>query len=350
MNSFTHKISIPVLFSMLALATGCKDQEEVKGNTGRPKELRAEGYVVQPGAFQHTYVVSGSLVSNEQLEIRPEISGRVTDIRFREGSAVSKGQVLIQLYDADIRAQIQKLKAQRQLQVKTLERQKELLNIGGISRQDYEVTETQIASIDADVAFAEAQLRATRIVAPFSGTIGLRNISEGAVVTPTTVIATLQQNHPLKMDFTIPDQYIDAISSGKEVMFSIAGIRDTLTGTISAIDPGAGIATRTIRVRAVVPNPGSKLTAGAFANVIIPIESSKETILIPSLAVIPTTRDKQVAVLNGGKAELKTVELGTRTSDKVEVLNGLSAGDTIVTTGLMQIKPGMEVKITKLKG
>ena len=89
MNSFTHKISIPALFSILALATGCKDKEEVKGNTGRPKELRAEGYVVQAGAFQHTYVVSGSLVSNEQLEIRPEISGRVTDIRFREGSAVS---------------------------------------------------------------------------------------------------------------------------------------------------------------------------------------------------------------------------------------------------------------------
>ncbi|RYD58158.1 MAG: efflux RND transporter periplasmic adaptor subunit [Sphingobacteriales bacterium] len=355
MTSSTNKIFIPLIFiGLLSAGTiGCKskttEKTQVKGGPGgRPNKLSAEAYVVVPQVFENEYVASGSLLPNEELNIQPEVSGRITNISFKEGTNVRKGQTLVQLYSADIAAQVQKLRAQRQLQVKTQQRQKQLLDIGGISRQEYETTQTQIKSIDADIAFAQAQLRATRIVAPFDGRIGVRNVSVGAIVSPTTVITSLQQVHQLKMDFTVPDQYRKYMQNGKQVYFTVTEGNDTLSGKISAVDAGADVNTRTIRVRAIVPNSNGNLTAGSFARVIIPFESDRNAILIPSQAVIPTSKDKQVVIVRGGKATMVTVTLGTRTSDKIEVTQGLQAGDTVIITGLMQVKPGMEVKVTKV--
>lgn len=337
-----------VMIGLGMIFTACNGKKEAPKGGSKPNTLSAKGHVVSAGSFSDIYTASGSLLPNEQIDILPEISGRVTGIHFKEGSFVKEGQLLVQLYDQEIRAMLQKLKAQRRLQQNTEERQKSLLEIGGISKQDYETTQTQVQSIDADIALAEAQLRATKIIAPFSGNIGIRNISEGAVVTPSTLIATLQQTNTLKMDFTVPDRYSKNLHPGKEVMFSVTGVRDTLTGKITAVDPGADQVTRTIRVRATVSNPGNKLVAGSFARVLVPLESDSDAILIPSQSVIPTTKDKLVAVVRNGKVDMATVQLGARTADKVEVLNGLQPGDTILTTGLMQAKKGMDVKITEV--
>jgi membrane fusion protein (multidrug efflux system) len=150
------------------------------------------------------------------------------------------------------------------------------------------------------------------------------------------------------MDFTVPDQYRNQLRLGQEVRFFVDGMLDTLSGRISAIEPGADATTRTIRVRALVPNAAGKLTAGAFAHVIIAFTGEDKSILIPSQSIIPTTHDKKVAVLRGGKAALITVETGDRTEDRVQILSGLEIGDTILTTGIMQVKPGMEVKVKKV--
>ena len=340
-------LAIVWMSNALALA-GCGDKKEAPKGGGKPNTLSAKGHVVSAGSFSEIYAASGSLLPNEEIDILPEIAGRVTGIHFKEGSYVQKGQLLVQLYDQEIKALLQKLKAQKQLQQNTEARQKALVDIGGISKQEYETTQTQIQSIDADIALAEAQLRATKIIAPFSGTIGIRNISEGAVVTPSTTITTLQQTNPLKMDFDIPDRYRNNVAAGKEVLFSVTGVKDTLTGKISAVDPGADVVTRTIRVRATVSNAGDRLVAGSFAHVMVPLESDDDAILIPSQSVIPTTKDKLVAVVRGGKVSMTKVQLGTRTADKVEVLGGLTPGDTILTTGLMQAKDGMDVVVTAL--
>jgi membrane fusion protein (multidrug efflux system) len=346
----SNKFLIAVTYCLLSVCfVACvQKKKEVTTRSKKFNNLRAEGYVVVPQTFSNTYTASGSLLPNEQIDIHPEVSGRVTNIFFKEGSMVKKGQMLVQIYDGEIKANIRKLQAQKQLQQKMQERQRQLLNIGGISRQEYESTQTQVRSFEADIASAQAQLRATKIIAPFNGTIGIRNISVGAIVSPTTLITTLQQVHPLKMDFTIPDQYRRSVKNGKEVFFSVTGLNDTLSGKIVAIDPGADPATRTVKVRAVIPNPSGRLVAGSFAQVIIPLQSDNNAILIPSQAVIPTTKDKKVAVVKEGKAKLVVVHLGERTNDKVEVLDGLQSGDTIVLTGLMQVKPGMKVKITKV--
>lgn len=289
-------------------------------------------------------------MANEQVDIHPEVAGRVTGIFFKEGTQVRKGQLLLRLNDADLRAQIAKLQAQRGLQTTTQERQKELLRIGGISQQEYDATVTNIRSIDADLATTRATLAKMQILAPFDGIIGLRNISPGAIISPETIVATLQQISPLKMDFTLPDQYRNKIRLGQDVRFSVDGNLDTMSGKISAIEPGADANTHTIRARAIVPNANAKLLPGSFAHVVIPFGTAEATLLIPSQSIIPTTRDKKVALLKDGKAVLTTVRTGDRTEDQVEILDGLSIGDTILTTGLMQVKNGMQVKVRKVVG
>lgn len=308
--------------------------------------LFAEGIVVKGAPFQTEYTTSGSLFPNEEIQILSEVAGRITGISFKEGGHVTKGQVLMSIYNEDVKAQIQKSKAQRELQEKIKARQAELLRIGGISQQDYETTTAQIQSIDADISYYEAMLRKTTITAPFSGRIGIRNVSVGAVISPSTVIATLQQTQVLKMDFTLPDQYKAEVPNGKKVRFKVTGSLDTFTGVISALEPAANTVTRTIKVRALVQNENNQLNAGAFTRVFIPFDNNKNALLIPSQSVIPTDRDKKVAIVKGGMAKLATVTIGARTNDKVEVIQGLSEGDTILTTGIMQVKEDMKVTVT----
>jgi membrane fusion protein (multidrug efflux system) len=344
--SFLLSVSATII-----LLSSCKrknnDAAQAPNAAGKPKGVMAEAYLVKPVAYAPTYTASGQLLANESIDIHPEVSGRVTGIYFREGSFVRKGQLLIQLFDADVRALIRKLEAQRTLQLATQKRSAELVRIGGISRQDYETAQTNVKSIEADIAANQASLQRLHIVAPFDGTVGIRNVSPGAVVTPATIVASLQQTHPLKMDFSVPDQYKNHLRPGQDVRFYVDGIADTMSGKIAAVDPAADAATHTIRTRAIVPNPNGKLIPGAFAHVIIPFGQG-ESILIPSQAIIPTTRDKKVALLRGGKALLQTVQIGDRTQDQVQILQGLQVGDTILTTALMQVKPGMEVKVRKI--
>ncbi len=336
--------------SLLLYACTNKGSEEAKGKagSGMKRVVTAEAYLVTRSPFAPAYTASGQLLANEAVEIHPEVSGRVTGIFFHEGSRVRKGQLLVQLNDADVKAQIAKLKAQRALQQSTEQRQKQLLQIGGISQQDFEATQTDIKSVNADIEVAEANLARLRILAPFDGTVGIRNISVGAIISPATVVASLQQTTSLKLDFAIPDQYQSYLKTGESLRFYVDGNRDTLHGKITAMDPGADPATHTLRVRAVVANAGGHLVPGAFAHVIVPFGTNNESILIPSQCIIPTTRDKKVALLRNGKVELQTVGTGDRTADRVQIIQGLNAGDTILSTALMQVKPGMEVRISKL--
>ncbi len=342
---------LSLLLTLALLIYSCRDKNNdaagTKGGAGKPQGVTAEAYVVKPVAYAPTYVASGELLANESIDIHPEIAGRVTGIFFREGTTVRKGQLLLQLNDADVQAQIAKLQAQRSLQQTTQRRYGELVRIGGISKQEYEASQTDVKGIEADIAVSLANLSRLRIAAPFDGTIGLRNVSPGAIVSATTTVATLQQLSPLKMDFSIPDQYRGQLRLGQEVRFFIDGMLDTLTGKVSAIEPGADAATHTVRARAVVPNPGKKLVPGAFAHVVVPFGAQGESILVPSQSIIPTTRERKVVVVRNGKAVLQTVQTGDRTQDRVQITRGLQMGDTVLTTALMQVKQGMDVKVKK---
>lgn len=349
-KQFPGIIIIAFLLLSNLFVTGCSaDKAEINDKKSNASQgLVAEVFVVKAVPLNSVYQTSGTLLPNEEVQVYPEIAGRITRINFKEGSRVKKGDLLIQLFDNDVKAQIQKLKVQRQLLITTKERQDELLSISGISKQEYDNTIAQIASIDADIAYTEAQLSKLQIRAPFDGIIGLRNVSEGAIISTVTLISTLQQIHPLKLDFPVPEQYKAHIKTGEKIAFTVAGIRDTVSGTVKAIQPGADVSTRTINIRALVPNPNYNLTPGAFANVFLTFNTNNNAITIPSQCIIPTSRDKKVAVIRNGKADIITVTTGMRMADNIEIVQGLQAGDTVLTTGIMQVRQGLEVKTSKV--
>jgi membrane fusion protein (multidrug efflux system) len=335
--------------AILLTACGSKKESGPEGKGNKPPSLAAEVIVVSTAPLESVYQSSGSLLPNEEVSVYPEVAGRITSIHFKEGARVRKGDLLLQLFDNDIKAQIQKLKVQRKLQVITRERQDELLSISGISKQEYDNTVAQIAAIDADIAYAEAQLRRLEIRAPFDGVSGLRNVSVGAVVNTGTLITTIQQLNPLKLDFPLPEQYKNVLRSGDQISFTIKGSLDTMNGKVMAVQPGADAATRTLTVRALVPNADYKLVAGGFASVFVTLQTTEQSVTVPSQCIIPSTRDKKVAVLRNGKAELVTVITGMRMPSEVEIRSGLQAGDTVLATGIMQVKPGMQVKVVKVR-
>ncbi|PSL49734.1 membrane fusion protein (multidrug efflux system) [Chitinophaga niastensis] len=313
------------------------------------KQMLIDAWIVKTAKLDQSIEASGTLQSNEEVEVKPEINGRIIHLYFKEGTSVKKGDLLVKIYDEDLRAQLQKLKLQQQLAKTTLERQENLLKINGISQQDVDVTRNQVSAYGADMDFTQTQLQKTELRAPFSGKLGLRNVSEGAIVSSATVITTLQQIDPLKMDFAVAEKYRNAIKNGDQVNFYVAGDTKEYKGSIYAIDPKIDLTTRTVRLRAIVPNNNGVLFPGSFAKVKILLKDLPDAIMIPSQAVIPGTRDKKVIIADHGAAKFVVVETGLRTESSVQITNGLQAGDTVITTGILQLKPGMPLMYNKIQ-
>ncbi len=314
---------------------------------GQNQAISLQGFVAKSKNLSNNVVASGTLMPAEQVEIHPEVAGRIISLNINEGRPVTEGTLLVKLYDADLQAQLRKLQVQKENQEKIVERSKKLLSADNISQQDFDLTTTQLNSILSDIDLVKAQIEKTQVRAPFSGIIGLRNVSLGAYVTPTTVIAKLQQVNPLKIDFFIPEKYSSTISEGENVTFSVDGFRNDFTGKIYAIEPDIDQATRSLKIRALVNNPAARLHPGAFAKVNLDIENIT-AIVIPTQAIIPQTRGKKVVISKNGKAVFQDVVTGLRDENNVQVTSGLAAGDTVVTTGLLFVKPEQSLKFTKV--
>ncbi len=290
---------------------------------------------------------AGTLLPEEEVQLAPEVSGRIVKLNFREGQLVSRGQLLVKLVDSDLRAQLQKLHSQLELANITEGRQKSLLDIQGISRQDYDLTINQVNGIKADIGLINAQLAKTEIRAPFSGKIGLKNLSEGAYVTAGTVITTLQDAGSLKLDFSVPEKYESLIKTGNTVKFSIDGRKDEFNASIYAVEAGISLNTRSLKVRARYGNK-AQLLPGTFANVQVGLGENNTAIMIPTQAIIPEARNKKVILIRNGKAQFQLVETGERDANRIEITSGVSVGDSVVVTGLMQVKPDSEVIVGKV--
>lgn len=338
-------------FTIYRLTTkGKKDEPAAAaGARGPARPVLSDAIITKTSKLDQIIEASGTLQSNEEVQLQPEISGRITNIYFKEGATVSKGTVLIKLFDGDIKAQLQKLQLQQELSKTTLKRQENLLKINGISQQDVDVTANQVSAYGADIEYNRVQLQKTEIRAPFSGTIGFRNVSEGAIVSPTTVMTTLQQLDPLKIDFAIPEKYRNAIKKDDVVTFKVAGDPKEYRGNIYAIDPKIDLATRTVKIRAILPNQDRKLFPGSFVKTNISLKDIPNAIMIPTQAVIPGTRDKRVIVADSGKAKFVIVETGIRDKDNIQIVSGLNTGDTVIISGIQQLKPGSVIKYNKVQ-
>lgn len=318
------------------------------GAGGPAKEIMAQGFVVSPQHLANNILASGTLLPSEEINVQAEVSGKIIMLNFQEGVTVSKGTLLAKLYDADLQAQLKKLIIQKETAQKTDARLKQLLAINGVGQQEYDNASTLLNNIIADIEVLQTQISKTEIRAPFGGVVGLRNVSNGAYITSSTVITTLQQIDPLKMDFSVPEKYSQSISKGDPLKLKVDGFDQSFTAKIYAIEPRIDETTRTIKMRALLQNGSAKLMPGSFAKVDLGLKELDNALMVPSQCIIPEARTKKVIVVKDGVAQFVKVETGVRTESQVQITNGLSIGDTVVATALMYIKPDAKVKITKL--
>ncbi len=339
-------LSFFVLISVLTSCGGSdKEKKGAANQAGQQPPVLVDVILASYQPLTNTIEANGSVVANETTELRPEVSGRLTYLNIPEGRSVSKGMVLARINDADLQAQLTKLKAQLSLAEKTEERLRKLLEVEGINRADYDVAVNQVNTIRADIGVTQANISRTVVRAPFSGTIGLRNVSPGAYVSPQTVLATLQQVSRSKIDFTLPEAYANAVKTGKDVVVDING--EKRRATVLAVEPTANTATRNVTVRAIVDN--GIINPGSFVKVLIDAGSKAKTILVPTASIIPEANARKVIVVKNGKGINTTVETGLRTASGVEILSGLNEGDSVVVTGVLYVRPNSKLKVRSVK-
>lgn len=328
----------------------CKPKEKIspKDLKKSPPPLNVDAYVVKVTAVSEKLEIPGSVISNNATEIHPEIAGRLTILNIPEGKFVTKGTLIAKIYDGDLKAQLNKLAIQLKVQEETARRYEELLKINGVSQQEYDLIKLQANNIRADMAIVQSNIQRTEVRAPFSGTLGLKMVSPGAYVTPQTVITSIQQKQELKLDFTLPEKYSGMINIGQAVKFTVAGYPKVYSARIAATEPGISESDRSLRVRCIVTNEDKDLLPGAFAKVDISFEPDENAIMIPSQAIIPKARTKQVAVFRNGEVSMENVTTAIRDSSMVQITSGLKPGDTIILTGIMSLKPKAKVTLNKV--
>lgn len=325
------------------------DGGEAKGNPAGPQALPVEAIVVRPEKLDNKLIVTGTVLANESLELKSEISGKITNIAFKEGSVVKRGTLLIQINDEEIRAQLLKQKYNQKLNEDNEFRQRKLLEKDAISQEEYDNALNRLNTTVADVQLLEAQLAKTRITAPFDGTIGLRYVSEGAYLSPNTMIATLYNNTPAKIEFAIPSRYSSSVAAGKTIYFKLEGDTLRYDGKVYAIEPRIDQDTRTLKLRAMADNSKGTLVPGQFVQLELILATIGNAMLIPTEAVVPEQAGKKVFVLHNGVVKEVRIETGIRTNTDLEVTTGLHSGDTVLTSGILQLKEGMNVQITTLR-
>lgn len=307
-----------------------------------------DAFVVSTSTVSESIEVPGSLVADEATEIHPEVSGRVTGLYVREGASVSKGSLLAKLYDGDLQAQRRKLEVQLKIAQTTEDRYNQLVKIGGISQQDYDLTALNVSNLRADLDIIRTAIQKTEVRAPFSGKLGLKGVSTGAYVTPASVITSIQKTAGLRIDFNVPEKYTTQIRKGQPVNFTIEGSDRTYSATVMATESGIAEETRSLTVRATVQGDATGLLPGGFAKVKLSFAPDPNALLVPTQAVVPQARGKKVYVYRGGVAQFVEVETGVRDSSMIQVTKGLQRGDTIITTGLLGLKPDAKVTIGKV--
>ena len=311
-----------------------------KGNAG---PSRVVAYVVRQGGTSTPITLAGTLLPNEQTDITSEVSGKITGIFFTEGQYVSKGAPLAQLNDAELQASLRKAESRLKLAELNQQRKEALLERNGVSPAEYEIAVNELEVARADIALLKAQIEKTVIRAPFSGRVGLRQVSKGAYVTPSTTLTTLYDLDPLKLEFSIPESHALRVTPGTLFRYTVDGISGQRSARVYAVEAGVDPSTRTRRVRAISPNSNRDILPGQFAAVQLPTGSAASLPVIPTQGVIPTMEGQQVLLVKEGKATPQVIKTGTRSESFVEVSEGLQPGDTVIIEGIQTARPGSPV-------
>lgn len=340
------QVSLQVVIGIVVLFA-CNTKKPAPAINPNPPVM-VDVIVAGESAVTGTLEVNGTVVANEFAELHPEVSGRITYLNVPEGSFVQQGTVLVRINDADLQAQLNKIKVQLELAQQTEQRLKKLLDINGVNQADYDAALNQVNSLKADIDYTSAMIDKTVLRAPFEGVLGLRQVSPGAYVTPTTIITTLQQVNKVKIDFTVPEDYSNSIKTGATVNVITPNDKNTtMRARVIATEQSVDINTRNLKVRALLEN--GVANPGSFVKVILQTGAGSSSVMVPTQAIIPDAMNKKMVTVKNGKAVFVNIETGVRREGLVQVTKGLNAGDTVVVSGVLFARPDAPLKVRSVK-
>ena len=339
------------IFGYLQLTNTGNEELVQTGNHPKSerKILEVTARIVSPRTLSDEIPVIGRLVPDEEVLLSFETSGMITDIFFQEGSSVKKGALLAKVNDAQLQAQLARLEAQIPLAKERVFRQSALLQRDAVSKEALEIVKTELATLNADIEKTKAQIDQTELRAPFDGIIGLRQMSVGAYASPNTVIAKLTSVTPIKVEFSVPERYASNVKRGTDLEFTVDGKLAPFKAQVYATEASLDAETHTLLVRALYPNKERELLSGQYAGIRLKQKEVTNTIAIPSEAIVPEMGKNKVFVYRNGKAEPVDVITGIRTDSEIQIVSGLEIGDTILTSGTLQLRKGSTVKIASFK-
>ena len=319
-------------------------------NKKRGKQvLNVNAKVIKPQSLTDEFTTTGVLLPDEEVDLSFETSGKIVEINFEEGTAVKKGQLLAKVNDRQLQAQLQRLISQLKLAEDRVFRQDALLKRDAVSKEAYEQVKTDLATLNADIEIIKANIELTELRAPFDGVIGLRQVSIGTYASPTTVVAKLTKIAPLKVEFPFRNAMPSKL---KRVPISISAFEGTLDAfgaqvyaVESAIDPNL----HQFTARALYPNVNRTLLPGRYASVLLKKDEIPNAIAIPTEAIVPEMGKDKVYLYKSGKAEPVDIITGIRTASEVQVIRGLHVGDTIITSGTLQLRTGLAVTLDNIE-
>jgi len=323
-------------------------QEEVgpstKGNYNRAP-LNVNAQILKYENLNDIFRTKGILIPDEEVDLSFETSGKITNIYFKEGSTVRKGELLAKVNDKPLLAELKKLEAQLPLATDRVFRQKSLLDKDAVSQEAYESVNTDLEKLNADIELAKAKIAQTELRAPFDGVIGLRMVSEGTYASPTIIVSKLTKVVPLKIEFSVNERQVNDVRSGTNLSFTLDNDMNKYQASVYAVESKLDETTLSLKARALYQNPGGKLKPGRSVNIEIKLQEIKNTLVIPSLSTVAEMGRDIAYVYRGGKAHQVVLSKGMRTASSVQVISGLQAGDTLLTSGVMQLRDGMSVVI-----
>jgi membrane fusion protein (multidrug efflux system) len=341
--------SATLFLSLMLTSCGTKsgDPSPRPGTGVRPAGMTVSGVVVSFQPMDNVVNSSGTVLASESVDLASEASGTVEAILFKEGAHVRKNDLLVKLKSDDLQAQLKKTELQIELASELADRQKQLLDRNNTSKEQYDIAISSLATLKADRENLTAAIRKREIRAPFDGIIGLRYVSEGSYVTPpTTRIASVQKINPLKVDFAVPEKYAGKVSVGDLVKLHSDESNLEFSGKVYAIEPEIESTTRTVQLRALCENKGETIFPGGYVHVELRLKQPGGALTVPTQAIIPVLKGQTVLVRKNGLVATVAVKTGIRTPTVIQITDGLSAGDTVITTGILQLRPGMPVNVT----
>jgi membrane fusion protein, multidrug efflux system len=311
---------------------------------GAPMGMPVEVVVARTDTVRDEIAATGQIEAVQSIELRPEVDGRIVEIPVHEGQEVEEGTPLFRVDDAQLKAQVAQLEAQRDLAQQALARTKELIRQNAASEADLEQAAATERSAQAQYDLQRIRLERTTVGAPFAGVVGQRHVSLGDYVTTSTALVSLHTVNPQRAAFQVPERFARALKPSERVSFQVAAIPGRVfTGEVDFVDPVVELPGRTILVKARVPNPERLLQPGMFIEARLVTAVRPRAVVIPEEAVVPTEGATFAWVVNGGKADRRRIDLGVRTPGFVEVTNGVTAGEQVVVGGLEVLAPGAPV-------